>query len=189
MNPSQDQETNREQAAWNEAHDRVRDFLNTFALGDHAQVARLSLNLLDQARELHRQDPSREPVELVMAQVQKLTQEWLAANLELPHQTLSRLLTSGYIALLLSRANREAPETFLISPLPANLKESIQRTLLVTGPDLKISSMTPRHLDYGPMLTIARKTWHRWNGREIGFALLFWTAAYFIFYWCLSQIL
>jgi hypothetical protein len=189
MNTSSDKTAVDEQAAWNQAHDRLQDFLNTFALGDHAQVSRLTLKLLDQAKELHGQDSSLDPVSLSMAQAQKLAGEWFAANLEMRDQPPSRLLASGYVALLLSRAFRTAPETFLTTPLPENLRESMRQTLLVTGPDLNISSMTPRHIDYGPMLDLARKTWHRWNAREIALALLFWTGVYFIFYWWLSEAL
>jgi len=189
MNTSSDKTTDNEQAAWNQAHDRLRDFLNAFALGDHAQVSRLTLKLLDQAREQHRQDPSRDPVSLAMAQAQKLVQEWFAANLEMRDQAPSELLASGCVALFLSRAFRSAPERFLTAPLPENLKESVHQTLLVTGPDLKISSMTPRHLDYGPMLDLARRTWHRWNPREIVIALIFWAGVYFVFYWWLSEAL
>jgi hypothetical protein len=178
-----------EQTAWNQAHDRLRDFLNAFAVGDHTQVSRLTLKLLDQAWEQHHQDPSLDPVSLAMAQAQKLVQEWFAANLEMRDQSPSELLASGCVALFLSRAFRIAPETFLTAPLPENLKESMRQTLLVTGPDLKISSMTPRPIDYGPMLDLARKTWHRWNAREIALALLFWTGVYFVFYWWLSEAL
>jgi hypothetical protein len=189
MNTSSDKITDNEQAAWNQAHDRLRDFLNAFALSDHAQISRLTLKLLDQARERHRQDPSCDPVSLAMAQAQKMVQEWFASNLEMRDQPPSELLASGCVALLLSRAFRTAPDTFLTAPLPENLKASMRQTLLVTGPDLKISSMTPRHLDYGPMLDLARRTWHRWNPREILIALLFWTVVYFVLYGWLSEAL
>jgi hypothetical protein len=189
MNTSSDNTIGDEQAAWNEAHDRLRDFLNAFALGDHAQVSRLTLKLLDQTRELHRQDPSLDPVSLALAQAQKRAEEWLAANLEMRDQPASQLFSSGCVALLLSQAFRAAPDMFLTSPLPKNLKETMHRTLLVTGPDLKISSMTSRHIDYGPMLGLARKTWQRWHSREIIIALLFWTGVYFVFYWWLSEAL
>src|SRR5580658_548941 len=127
-----------EQIAWNQAHDRLRDFLSAFALGDHAQVSRLTLKLLDQARERHRQEPALDPVSLAMAQAQKLAQEWFASNLEMRDQPPAELLASGCVTLLLSGAFRTAPETFLTAPLPENLKESMRHTLLVTGPDLKI---------------------------------------------------
>ena len=34
-----------DQEAWNEAYERVRNFLETFALGDHTQAPRLALKL------------------------------------------------------------------------------------------------------------------------------------------------
>jgi hypothetical protein len=39
------------------------------------------------------------------------------------------------------------------------------------------------------MLGLARKTWHRWNAREIIVAVLFWIGVYFIFYCWLSEAL
>jgi len=189
MNTSFDKTAGDKQAPWNQAYDRLQDFLSTFALGDHAQVSQLTLKLLDQAQELHRRDPSLEPVSLAMTQAQKRVEEWFLLNLERQSQPPSHVVASGYVALLLSSALRAAPESFLTSPLPENLKESMRRTLLITGPDLKISSMTPREIDYGPMLNLAQRTWHRWNSREIIIALLFWTGVYFVFYWWLSEAL
>jgi hypothetical protein len=189
MNSSAKKNVGDDQAVWNQAHDRLRDFLSAFALADHARVSRLTLKLLDQARELHRQDPSLDPVCLVMAQAQNQMEQWLASNLEQQNQPASRLLSSGYVALLLSRALRTAPETFLTAPLPESLRDAMRETLLVTGHDLKVSSMTPRHIDYGPMLDFARNTWHRWNSREILIAVLFWAGVYVIFYWWFSQVL
>jgi len=178
-----------ERMAWNQAHDRLSNFLNTFWLSDHCEVSRLTLKLLGEARELHRQDPSRDPATLVMEQTQKLLAEWLAANLEERDRASSQVFSSGCIALLLSRMPQAAPGAFLASSLSEDLRQSMHQTLLVTGPDLKVSSMTPRHIDYGPMLGLAQKTWHRWNSREIVIAALFWLGVYFVFYRWLSDLL
>ena len=175
------------QEAWNEAYDRLVNFLNTFALSDHAHVSQLALNLLHQARDLHRRDSSRAPVTQTMAHAQKRLADWLAANLGEEHKSPSHVLATGYIALLLSQVHQTAPTSVLASPLPEELRQALRETLLVTGPDLNISSMTPRHLDYGPMLQIARQTWHRWDAKELIIALLFWTGVYTVFYWWLSQ--
>ncbi len=178
-----------DQQAWNEAYNRLIHFLDTFALGDRACVSRLALGILDQARELHRQDPSRDPIPLTMELAQHRLADWLAVNLEQEDESPSHLLAAGYIALLLSRVYRTAPASFLAGPLPEELRQALRETLVVTGPDLNISSMTPRHLDYGPMLHIARQTWHRWEGRSIFAALLFWAAVYSVLYWWLSELL
>jgi len=178
-----------EQVAWNQAYDRLQNFLNTFMLSDHLEVSRLALKLLGQSRELHRQDPSRDPTTLVMEQTQKLLTEWLATNLDKRDISPSQIISSGGIALLLSRMPETAPGVFLASPLSEDLQQAMRQALLVTGPDLKISSMTPRHIDYGPMLHLARQTWHRWNSREILIAMAFWVGVYFVFYWWLSDVL
>jgi len=179
----------RDQEAWNEAYDRLVGFLHTFALGDHAYVSQLALNLLHQARDLHRQDPSRDPVTLTMEQAQKRLAKWLATNLEQEGTAPSHILAAGTIALLLSQVYRTAPTSFLANPLPEELRQALRETLLVTGPDLNVSSMTPRHFDYGPMLQFARQTWHRWDVKEFIVALLFWAGIYIVFYWWLSQLL
>jgi hypothetical protein len=178
-----------DQAAWNEAHDRLLRFLKAFELGDHTHVSQLALDLLHQARELHRQDPSRDPAARTMEQAQKSLATWLATNLEEEDTSPSHILATGYIALLLSQVYRTAPTSFLATPLPEELRHALRETLLIAGPDLNISSMTPRHLDYGPMLQFARQTWHRWDAKEIAIALLFWAGIYTVFYWWLSPLL
>ena len=175
--------------AWNEAYDRLVNFLHTFALGDHTYVAQLALTLLHQAQDLHRQDPSRDPTIQTMEQAQKCLADWLATNLEQKDTSPSHILATGYIALLLTQVYRTAPTSFLASPLPEELRQALRETLLVTGPDLNVSSMTPRHLDYGPMLHFARQTWHRLDAKEFAIALLFWAGIYTVFYWWLSQLL
>lgn len=177
----------REQEAWNEAYARLTDFLGSFALSDRAYVSRLALDLLDQARRLHRDDPSRHPTTVTLELAQNRLTEWLEANLGEQDKSPSQLLADGSIALLLSRVFRTSPTSFLASPLPEELRQALQESLLVTGPDLHISSMTPRHLDYGPMLHLARQTWHRWNGKSVGAALIFWACIYSVLYWFFLQ--
>jgi hypothetical protein len=179
----------KEQEAWNEAYDRLSNFLNTFALGDHAYVSKLALDFLSEAQRLHRENPSPEPIIQTMTYAQKQLAAWLQANLDEKDQSSSRVLANGYIALLLSQLYRNSPASFLATPLPDDVRQSMRQILLVAGPDLNISSMTPRHLDYGPMLHFARQTWHRFDARELFIALVFWSGVYTVFYWWLSQLL
>jgi len=179
----------KDQELWNEAYDRLWNYLHTFGLGDHAYRSQLALDVFQRARELHREDPSRAPATYIMEQTQKRLADWLATNLGEADAAPSHLLVNGTIALLLSRVYRTAPTSFLANPLPEELRHALRETLLVTGPDLTISSMTPRHLDYGPMLQIARQTWHRWEAKEVVIALLFWAGVYTVFYWWLSPVL
>jgi hypothetical protein len=174
---------------WNEAYDRLVTYLRTFDLGDHAYVATVAVALLNEAKARHRAEPGREPVALTLGLAQSKIADWLAANLPGTDPAPSQVLPAGYVAILLSRAYRNAPTSFLATPVPEELRQALRETLIVTGPDLNVSSMTPRHLDYGPMLQVARQTWHRIDVKEFLIAISFWIAVYWVFYWWLSQVL
>jgi hypothetical protein len=174
---------------WNEAYDRLESFLKTFDLANHAYVSQLAVEIFQRAKERHHENPSQNPTALTIEQAQKRLTDWLAANLGGENKSPSHTLPAGTVALLLSQIYRTAPDRFLASPVPEELRQALQETLLVTGPDLNVSSMTPRHLDYGPMLQFARQTWHRWSVPELVIALAFWAGVYTVFYWWLSQVL
>jgi hypothetical protein len=173
--------------AWNDAYDRLVLYLRTLDLADHAYVSRLALDLLQQARDRHAAGDGRDPTTLTLALTHQRIVEWLTANLPQHDDAASEVLPSGYIAILLSRAYRDAPTSFLATPVPEELRQALHESLVVTGPDLNVSSMTPRHLDYGPMLHFARQTWHRVDPKEFIIAVGFWSAVYAFFYWLLSQ--
>jgi hypothetical protein len=175
--------------SWNEAYDRLALYLRTFDLGDHAYTSRLTLDILHEAREKQRTGDAREPTTLTLDLAQKKIVTWLAANLPQADSSPGTLLPAGYIAILLSRAYRTAPDSFLATPVPEELRQALRESLLQTGPDLNVSSMTPRHLDYGPMLQFARQTWHRVDPKEFVIAAAFWFAIYIVLYWWLSSTL
>ena len=175
--------------AWNDAYDRLVLYLRTFDLADHAHVARMALSLLEQAKEAHRNDGSRDPTALTLGLAQQKITEWLAFNLPQADLSRSNLLSAGCIAILLSGAYRTAPDSFLATPVPEEMRQALRESLISTGPDLNVSSMTPRHLDYGPMLQFARQTWHRVDLKELIIAVAFWVAVFIIFHWWLSQAL
>ena len=178
-----------EREAWNEAYDRLVNFLRAFHLSDHAYVTKTALDLFQDAQKAHRADPSRDPATHTMEQAHQHLTEWLATNLGDQDRRPSHILSSGYIALLLSQVYRTAPTSFLENPLPEELRQALRESLIVTGPDLNVSSMSPRHLDFGPMLQIARQTWHRLDAKELLIAILFWGLIYAVAYWWLSQMI
>jgi hypothetical protein len=176
-------------ADWNQAHERLRRYLKTFALADRVLVERLALRLLDEARELHRANPGQHPTTITLRHAQAQLARWLATTLTGEPNPSPQALTSGTVALLLSRMAQEHPADFMGADLPAETRDSFRHALVVTGPDLTISSMTPRHLDYGPLLDLARHTWHRWDTRTFATAVLFWLGVYGICYWFFAEYL
>jgi len=178
-----------ERLAWNQAHDRTFHFLNAFAIEDRSHLFRMVLDLLKQAREKQRQNPEIDPTSLAIGLTRQEIASWLAANLGESEDSPSEVLRKGYVALLLSPMFRGDSSIFLRSQLPPDFQSSLRHALLVTGPDLDVSSMTPRPLDYGPMLGLARETWHRWDKKTVVTALLLWSGIYLVLYEWLSQFL
>ena len=149
-------------------------------------LERLTLRLLDEARELNRADARNDPTTLTLRHAQAQISRWLANTLTGEPNPSPLAFTSGTIALLLSRMAQEKPGEFLRADIPMETREALRRTLVVTGPDLTVSSMTPRHLDYGPLLDLARQTWHRWDLRTFISAGIFWLGVYGICYWFIT---
>jgi len=178
-----------ERLAWNRAHERIFRFLEAFAIEDRPQVFRLVLDLLDEARERHRRNPEADPTSLALGLTLDEIASWLAANLGEAEGGSFEVLRRGYLALLLSPAFRANRSLFLDSAPPPDFRQSLRHALLVTGPDLDVSSMTPRPLDYGPMLGLARETWHRWDKKALATAVLLWSGIYLVLYEWLSQFL
>ncbi len=120
--------------AWNDAYDRLVIYLRTYDLADHAHVARVALDILQQAKDAHARDPSREPTTLTLGLAQKKIAEWLAYNLPQADLSRSNLLSAGCIAILLSRAYRTAPGAFLATPVPEEMRQALRESLISTGP-------------------------------------------------------
>jgi len=179
----------RERLAWNQAHDRVLHFLETFGIEDRSRLFRLVLALLDEAKERRRTNPELDPTALAAGLTGEEIARWLAANLGEAEGGAEEVLRRGYVALLLSPRFRGDRSAFLEAGLPPEFRQSLRHALLVTGPDLDVSSMTPRPIDYGPMLGLARETWHRWDKKTVVTALLLWGGIYLVLYEWLSRYL
>ncbi len=179
----------RERLAWNQAHDRLFHFLETFGIEDRSRLFRLVLAILDEARERQRRNPGLEPTAVAAELISGGIAGWLAENLGEAEGGDSEVLRRGYVALLLSPRFRADRSAFLEAGLPPDFRQSLRHALLVTGPDLDVSSMTPRPIDYGPMLGLARETWHRWEKKTVVTALLLWGGIYLVLYEWLSQFL
>ena len=167
---------------WNRAYERLLQFLGSFGLGDQRRIARLALEIIEEAEGRQIPDGSPDPTVLTQEIARRRLAEWFARTLDREGRPDSEILEAGYLALLLSEIPEKTPQSFLVSPPTEETVRAMQGTLLVTGPDLTVSSMTPRRLDYGPLENLAQKTWQRWDPKEILAAFLLWTAIFFVLY-------
>ncbi|MDE1169870.1 MAG: hypothetical protein PW734_01465 [Verrucomicrobium sp.] len=167
------------QEAWNEAHRRLVDYLDSFAWADARRVAQMALEIGADAQSLHAAEPARDPVSVTMGLAQERVAAWLAAGLG---DASPERHGTACLPLLLSGIPQRQPAAFLAEPPSEAVRQAMQKPLLMVGPDLAISSMTPRHLDYGALRGLASQTWHRWEPREALVAVLLWTTIGILLY-------
>ncbi len=167
-------------AAWDEAMSRLLSFLAALHIGGVEHRTRVALNIVDQARKQHVLKPEITPVEHTMTIAMHDLEQWFDAALENVEMPTGRRVASGIVGLRMTDAVNRWPNAILDGPPPADLKATLARVSFRTGPDLAVSSMTPRAMDYGAMETIAQETWHRFTWAPIVRAAAIWTVIFFV---------
>jgi len=162
---------------WDEALSRVLAFLTALDLGGVEHRTRLALSIVEEARRRHPEDASRPPVELVMDLAMQALDQWF--GLVVPG-ALGNRVASGVVAYHVAGAATRWPNSALRNDPPEDLKEALSAVSLRTGPDLAMSSMTSREMDYGALETIAHETWHKFAWTPLIRAVLIWTAIFFV---------
>lgn len=168
------------QPAWDEAMARLLAFFAALELGGVEHRTRLATRVLDEARRRHSQNPGLAPVETAMDVAAESLEQWFAEALESSDLPPASRVAAGLFALRVTDAATRWPDAVLAGEPPAELKAVLSRVSTSTGPDLAISSMTPRTMDYGAMEVIAQETWHQFAWAPIMQAAALWTAIFFV---------
>jgi hypothetical protein len=169
--------------AWNEALERVEDYLKRMGVTDSLHRVRICLEILDQAKREHAAEANFAPVTLAMRALRHRMHEWFAGQLDAHDEARDRVSAAGRVALLTSDLAKQWPEKFLARQTPAELRAAMEASPVRTGPDLMLSSMTPREMDYGALEDIADETWHQFAWGPLLRASLFWTGIFFLALW------
>lgn len=167
---------------WNEASTRLTQYLAAHRLASHLHRADLAEEILDEAQARHRERPDAEPVTLTMDVAQERIEKWFAGILEDTASPVGRRVENGRVAIWLTRANDLWPARFAAAELPDDMRRALCESSVRTGPDLAVTSMTSRGVDFGPMETLARQTWQNWDWAALARAGLFWAGVYALGY-------
>ena len=165
------------QSDWDEAIARLLAFFSTLRIGGVEHRVRVALRILEEARRRHEQDRSLAPVQVAMKVAEESLDRWLAKAIG---ASLDRRIAMGLVALEVTDAAARFPGSVLFGEPPEALKALLAGVSVRTGPDLAISSMTPREMDYGAMETIAQETWHKFSWAPLVRAAGIWTTIFFV---------
>ncbi len=161
--------------AWNAAYVRVEDYLRAHRIHNRLHQSRLIQRILERAARRHEQHPGQDPTTLAAEETEALMDSWFAAALGERDQPHERIAVDGRVALLLCDGPQKWPYAFLEEePVSNEIREAMKDSAIKAGPDLAVSSMVPRQIDFGRIAEAAGDTLERVEKWPIARTLLLW---------------
>ncbi len=165
---------------WDEALARLLAFFAALEVGGVEHRTRVAMRILDEARQRQAQNSNLSPVEVTMDVAAESMDRWFVQALEGSRIPPANRVAAGLFALRVTDAAARWPDVLLFGEPPPDLRAALSQVSVSTGPDLAISSMISRKMDYGTMEVIAQETWHKFAWAPILRAAALWTAIFFL---------
>lgn len=148
--------------AWDEAFSRVESYLRAHQIESRLVLNRLAFEIISTARGAVVTDPAKaDAVALAMREAERRTMAWFRTVLgDAVDPEDERLGTRGRIALVLADVPARWPGHFLAAtPPPAELVEAMRAAYIEAGPEMELTRMVPRPMDFGPIANVADEAW------------------------------
>jgi ABC-type antimicrobial peptide transport system ATPase subunit len=163
-------------ARWDDALKRLQAYLGELEVGGAEHRTRVALRLLDQARQTVE---GRDPVEHTLTLAQGELMGWFGQALEGSSLPANRKIAWGLMAWRMVGGAARWPNVMLDGAPPEEVKRVLVEVSLQAAPDLAVSRMISRDMDYGAMETLAQETWHQFAWAPLLRAAALWTAIFF----------
>lgn len=178
--------------AWDEAFLRVESYLRAHQIESRIILNRLTVQIMHAARNAggpNGEPPdgwsktgalagavSRDPVALAMGEAERRTEVWFERVLgDAADPDDERLATRGRIALVMADVPARWPRhLFAEEPPPADLVEAMRAAYIEAGPELELTRMVPRPMDFGPIANVADEAWKTFKRWPVLRAVLGW---------------
>jgi hypothetical protein len=163
---------------WNEAYEKVENYLRACRVSSHLQRARLTALILQRVYDRSQSEGLAEGhtlPDLAISEVRDRVTEWIGHYLPTREAGKPVNLGEGMLAIYLGDGPLRWPYAFLDSSrMPAEFAESIRARVVRAGPDLAISSMVPRDMDLGLMPELVGSAMETFEALPILKTLLAW---------------
>ncbi len=163
---------------WNEAYEKVENYLRACRVSSHLQRARLTALILRRVHDRLQNDPDAKATslpELAIIEVRDRLAEWIKRFLTPREDGKPVSLVEGMLAVYLGDGPMRWPYAFLdSSQIPAEFVDSIRSRVVRAGPDLAVSSMVPRDMDLGLMPELVGSAMETFESVPILKVLLVW---------------
>jgi hypothetical protein len=150
--------------SWNAAYVRVEDYLRAHRIHNRLHQSRLIQKILERAARRHEAHPALDPTMVAAEETEALMDAWFADILDEKGQPHDRLAIDGRVSLLLCDGPERWPYAFLDeNNIPPDFAAAMRSSHLEAGPDLAVSSMVPRPIDFGMITGAAGETLERFE--------------------------
>ncbi|EIQ01135.1 hypothetical protein OpiT1DRAFT_05703 [Opitutaceae bacterium TAV1] len=141
---------------WDEAFVRVESYLRAHQIESRIQLNRLTSEIIQASRARAKLEPDADPVTLAIHVAEARLEAWCANVLG----SRERAGLRGRLALAMANVPGRWPQHFLAdTPPPPELVAAMRASYIETGPELKLTAMVPRKIDFGPVANAAGETW------------------------------
>lgn len=161
---------------WDEALARLTAYLAEMEIGGVEHRTRVALRLLDQART---SVGGAHPLEHTMQVAQAELMAWFSEALGLTELPANRKMAWGLVAWRMARGSERWPDAILGERPSDEIRQALAGIVLHASPDLEVSRMVSRDMDYGAMETLAQETWHQFAWAPLLRAAALWAAIFF----------
>ncbi len=163
---------------WNEAYEKVENYLRACRVGSRLQRARLTARILQRAydRQQAREPDALRPLPaLAIGEAREQIAAWIARYLP-PHGGAREPNPGeGLLALYLCDGAARWPYAFLDAErTPPEFAEALRVRIVRAGPDLAVSSMVPREMDFGLLPELAGSAMETFESLPILRTVLSW---------------
>jgi len=163
---------------WNDAYEKVENYLRACRVGSHLQRARLTALVLQRVYERKQADPAAAGTslpELAIVEVRERIAEWLSHYLPPRADGRALNLGDGMLAIYLCDGPTRWPYAFLDSfGMPKEYAGLLGSRVVRPGPDLAVSSMVPREMDLGLMPELVGSAMETFEALPLLKTLLAW---------------
>jgi hypothetical protein len=172
---------------WNSACRRLEHYLGAHLIQDRRHHLQLTLEVLEKAKVAAPLDPSASPTEIVLRLAQERTESWFT-------DLAKKITTDGVpktaqakVAYFTSGAVSLWPRAFLSADPPAQMIDLLKEITLEVSPDLSLSSLHRKEIDYGPIKNLGKETWAKYSWKQVLQAFLLWVVIFWIGYFLITR--
>jgi hypothetical protein len=163
--------------AWDDAYNKVEHYLISLQLKNRRVISRLVYFILEKAVEKSKYNSHFNPTSIAMEEAYNLTTNWCEKVLGVKFDQKS-IPIRGRVAMLLANLPEKWPQYFLNDgPWPKELIDSMKETYVKAGPDLQISRMKHRALEFTSAGSILAETFKFVNRQPYAKLIIYFVIA------------